>query len=73
MKFILVLVVCSFLPGQAMNCFPPLEFPTLYNTWYECSREAHKQSIKVLSTFGFKRVNELQLGTKYYCQQSYSY
>ena len=73
MKFTLVLIICSFLPGQAMNCFPPLEFPTLYNSWYECSRDAHTQSIKVLSTFGFKRVNELQLGTKYYCQQSHSY
>ena len=73
MKFTLVLIVCSFLPGQTMKCFLPMEFPTLYNNWYECSRDAHKQSIKVLSTIGFKRVNNMQLGTKYYCQQSHSY
>ena len=73
MKFTLVLIVCSFLPGQAMECFPPLQFPTLYDSWYECSRDAHRESIKVLSTFGFKRSNELQLGTKYYCQQSHIY
>ena len=70
MKFTLVLIICSFLPGQTMKCFPPMEFPTLYNSWYECSRDAHTQSIKVLSTIGFKRVNDMQMGTKYNCRES---
>ena len=73
MKFTLVLIVCSFLPGQAMNCFPPLEFPTLYNSWYECSRDAHTQSIRILSTIGFKRVNDMKMGTKYNCRESPTY
>jgi len=70
MKFILIIWVCSFLPGQAMNCLPPMEFPTLYNSWYECSREAHTQSKKVLSTIGFKQVNDFRMGTRYTCQES---
>jgi len=67
MKFILIIWVCSFFSG-ATNCFPPVEFTVLYNSWYECSRDAHKQSIKVLSIMGFKRVNDLQMGTKYHCK-----
>jgi len=72
MKFILVLWVCSFFPG-ATNCWRPVEFPTAYDSWYECSRDAHKESIKVLSTIGFKKVNELQLGSKYYCKAVRTY
>jgi hypothetical protein len=68
MKFILILWVCSFFAG-ATNCYPPVKFPTTYDSWYECSRDAHKESIKVLSTIGFKRVNAAQLGTKYHCQE----
>ena len=69
MKFILVLWVCSFLPGQPLVCFPPMKFPTIYNSWYECSIDAHTQSKKVLSTIGFKRVNDIKMGTKYHCKE----
>ena len=72
MKFILIVWVCSFFPG-ATNCFPPMEFPKMYDGWYECSRDAHMQSIKILSTIGFKRVNNMQMGTKYHCQQVRTY
>jgi len=72
MKFILVLWVCSFFPG-AINCWAPVEFPMAYDSWYECSRDAHKESIKVLSTIGFKKVNDLQLGSKYYCKAVRTY
>jgi hypothetical protein len=67
MKFVLVLWVCSFF-GGATNCFPPVEFPTLHDSWYECSRDAHIQSMKVLSTLGFKQVNDARMGTKYNCR-----
>jgi len=72
MKFILVVWVCSFFAG-ATNCWPPVKFPTLYDSWYECSRDAHRESIKVLSTIGFKKVNDLHLGTKYYCKAVRTY
>ena len=73
MKFILIVWVCSYLPGQAMNCLSPMEFPTLYDSWYECSRDAHTQSKKILSTIGFKKVNNLKMGTKYYCKEIPTY
>jgi len=72
MKYVLIIWVCSFFSG-ATNCYPPLEFPTLYNSWYECSRDAHTQSKKILSTIGFKQVNDLQMGTKYNCRLSLTY
>ena len=71
MKFILIVWVCSFMAGS--NCYQPMKFPMMYDSWYECSRDAHKQSLKVLSTIGFKQVNDLNLGTKYHCQQVRTY
>ena len=64
-KFTLIIWVCSFL-GQNM-CMAPIESPILYNSWYECSRAAHKQSMKILSTIGYKAVNDEKIATKYTC------
>ena len=65
-KFILIIWVCSFL-GQNL-CMAPIESPTLYNSWYECSRAAHRESIKILSKIGYKEVNNAKIGTRYTCQ-----
>ena len=65
-KFTLTLWVCSFL-GQ-FDCAPPIQSTTLYNSWYECSRAAHKESVKLLAKIGYKEVNEGHLGTRYNCQ-----
>ena len=62
-----------FLFPGATNCWPPMEFPRMYDSWYECSRDAHTQSIKILSTIGFKRVNDMKMGTKYNCRGSPTY
>jgi hypothetical protein len=72
MKFILIIWVCSFISGTG-QCLAPMEFPTLYDSWYECSRGAHQQSIRILSTIGFKKVNDAQMGTKYHCTQVRTY
>ena len=71
MKFILIIWVCSFIQGNA--CKAPMEYPTMYNSWYECSRDAHQQSIRMLSSLGFKQVNDAQMGTKYHCTQVRTY
>ena len=46
---------------------PPIESPILYNSWYECSREAHKESLQILSNLGYKTVNEGKIAMKYMC------
>ena len=65
-KFSLTIWVCSFLSMPSV-CMPPIESPVLYNSWYECSRAAHQESIKIYSAIGYKIVNEARLATRYTC------
>jgi hypothetical protein len=51
----------------------PIEYPTLYDSWYECSREAHVKSIKLMSKIGYRDVNDHKIGTKYNCRAVYTY
>ena len=67
MKFMLVIWVCSFLGGKTA-CMPPIQFPILYNSWYECSRTAHKESIRIYTKLGFKYVNDNKIATRYSCR-----
>ena len=66
-KFILMIWVCSFLGGQ--KCLPPIESPTMYNSWYECSRAAHQESLKIMSKLGYTVVNRDQVAMKYRCKE----
>ena len=70
MKFILTIWVCSFLGGQA--CMPPIQSPIMYDSWYECSRAAHKESLKMMSKLGYKTVNEAHIAMKYRCKEDSS-
>ena len=65
-KFTLIIWVCSFL-GQN-GCMPPIQSTTLYSSWYECSRTAHQESIKILSKIGYKKVNDEKIATRYTCK-----
>ena len=71
-KFSLTIWVCSFLSMPSV-CMPPIRVPALYDTWYECSRAAHKESVKLLAKIGYKEVNEGYLGTRYTCQPTEVY
>ena len=64
-KFTLIIWVCSFLGQQV--CMAPIEAPALYNSWYECSREAHQESLRILSRLGYKAINERRIAMKYMC------
>ena len=46
---------------------PPVHNSVLYNSWYECSRAAHQESVKIYSKLGYKVVNEARLATRYMC------
>ena len=65
MKFVLIIWVCTFLHENA--CLKPIKYPELYNSWYECARDAHKESQKLLAQAGYKYVNENRIATKYTC------
>jgi len=65
-KFTLIIWVCSFL-GENL-CMKPVQSSTLYDSWYECSRAAHQESINILSKLGYKYVNDGKIGTRYVCK-----
>jgi hypothetical protein len=67
-KFTLIIWVCSFLGGQ--TCLPPVKSPILYDSWYECSRAAHQQSLKIMYKLGYIAVNKDKIGMKYRCKES---
>ena len=69
-KFTLVIWVCSFLGGQ--KCMPPIQSPVMYKSWYECSRAAHQESLKIISKLGYRVVNKDRIGMKYRCKESSS-
>ena len=69
-KFTLVIWVCSFLGGQ--KCMRPIQSPVMYNSWYECSRAAHQESLKIISKLGYRVVNKDRIGMKYRCKESSS-
>jgi len=66
MKYILIIWVCSFLEGN--QCLPPIEFRTTFNSWYECSRAAHQESVKIIGQMGYKYVNDHHIATRYSCR-----
>ena len=71
MKFTLIIWVCSFL-GNPATCLAPMEYPKLFNSWYECSRTAHKESIRIYTKLGFKYVNDNKIATRYTCTKESS-
>ena len=66
-KFTLTLWVCSFLGGQV--CMPPIQSPIMYDNWYEWSRAAHQESMKMMSNLGYKVVNRDKIAMKYRCEE----
>ena len=71
MKYILIIWVCSFL--ECNRCIAPMEYKTAFNSWYECSRTAHMESVKLMSKMGYKYVIEYKIGTKYSCKAVETY
>ena len=66
-KFTLTIWVCSFLGGQL--CMPPIQSSVMYDSWYECSRAAHQESMKMMSKLGYKIVNRDKIAMKYKCEE----
>ena len=66
MKYILILWGCSFVNNN--GCLPPVESKITYDSWYECSVAAHKQSVSLLQKMGYAEVNRCKVGTKYACK-----
>lgn len=66
-KFTLIIWVCSFLQGEV--CMSPIQSQKTYSDWYECSRAAHHESVKLMSRLGYKAVNRDKIAMKYRCTE----
>ena len=66
MKYILIIWVCSFVNNN--GCLPPVKSKVTYDSWYECSVAAHKDSVSILQKMGYADVNRYKVGTKYTCR-----
>ena len=51
---------------------PPIQSPIMYDSWYECSRAAHTESLKIMSKFGYTAINKNKVAMKYRCKESSS-
>ena len=71
MKYILIIWVCSFLGGPPA-CLQPMEYPVQFNSWYECSRTAHKESLLLMTKMGYKYINDNKVAMKYMCKKEES-
>ena len=70
-KFILTIWVCSFLAGT--KCMAPVTYPDIYDSWLECSKAAHLESVKLLENFDPDFVNMYEVGMKYNCNHEITY
>ena len=70
-KFTLILWVCSFLAGT--KCMAPITYPDIYDSWLECSKAAHIESVKLLESFDTDFINRYKVGIKYSCKQVMTY
>ena len=49
-------------------CLPPISYPQTYDSWYECSMAAHKESLKLMPKLGYKYINDNAIATRYTCR-----
>jgi len=50
----------------------PMEYPIQFNSWYECSRTAHKESLLLMTKMGYKYINDNKIALKYMCKETSS-
>jgi hypothetical protein len=51
----------------------PITYPDIYDSWLECSKAAHLESIKLLENFDPDFVNMYEVGMKYVCKKVVTY
>ena len=65
MKFILILIMCSGMSGQ---CLDPYQWPSQFDSMYECLQYGYGEASKKLAEVGPDVVNEAYAHIKFYCQ-----
>ena len=64
MKILLSMIICSQVAG---TCLPPYEWPTSFNSQYDCLMFGYKQSIIKMEELGRVDVDKYNMFIKFYC------
>ena len=62
-----------FFSGEPALLFTPMEFPKQFDSWYECTRGAHSEALKITSKMGYKYINDNKIAMSYSCREIRSY
>ena len=66
MKYVLIMIICSFATGECMPPFKIAEYPTTY----DCLMGGYEQSIKSLKRMGPENVNKALISVRLSCEQT---
>ena len=64
MKILLSLIICSQVAG---TCLEPYQWPTRFNTQYDCLMFGYEESLKKMKEIGRADVNQYNMFVKFYC------
>ena len=67
-KFILLMVICSGIPGN--SCKPILTPITEFDTYHECAIYGYEHSTQLLKNFNSDFVDQYQVFTAFNCKES---
>ena len=66
MKFILILIMCSY---TANTCMPAYQWPTKFDSGFDCSVFGYEESARKLREIGQEEVNKLGISITFRCTQ----
>ena len=64
MKFVLLLTMCSYVGG---TCLPPYEWPTRFESAYDCSIAGYEEAARKLKEIGPIEVNKHKISITFSC------
>ena len=64
MKFILSLIICSQVAG---TCLEPYQWPTNFDTQYDCMVFGYEESLKKIQDIGPIEVNKYNMYIRFVC------
>ena len=66
MKFVLILLMCSYTTG---TCMPPFEWPEKFDSGYDCSIFGYEESARKLKSMGKADVELYRLSITFTCSE----
>jgi len=67
MKFVLIMLLCSNVPGNECKPFEPMY--TEFKTYHECARHGYNASAELMNNFSNEFLDEYQTYIVFSCEQ----